>query len=169
MLYGAFSRGTTPTHTFLLSKKLTTNDLVDYTIVYRQKNKNILIKHPKDAHKSDDTNNHSIILTLSKNDTLMFDPRFKRVDVQIKGETKNGDVLIVGDYTFRLDDCFEEDVLSEDCAAAKSEENSKKGSEHIIQNKNEVNDLMYKYASLCNDILQECQKIKEEMGGNNNG
>lgn len=28
----------------------------------------------------------------------------------------------------------------------------------------QMNTLMYKYASLCNDILKECQKIKEEKG-----
>ena len=27
----------------------------------------------------------------------------------------------------------------------------------------QMNDMMYKYASLCNDILKECQKIQEEI------
>lgn len=27
----------------------------------------------------------------------------------------------------------------------------------------QINNLMYKYASLCNDILKECQKIQEEI------
>lgn len=29
------------------------------------------------------------------------------------------------------------------------------------------NELMYKYAALCNDILKECQRIKEEIKGGN--
>jgi hypothetical protein len=46
MLDGAFTRGTTPTHIFPIPEPLTASDLADFTIVYRQKNKNILIKYP---------------------------------------------------------------------------------------------------------------------------
>lgn len=49
MLHGAFTRGTTPTHIFPLPGIITMSDLKDFTIVYRQKNKNILIKHKKDT------------------------------------------------------------------------------------------------------------------------
>jgi hypothetical protein len=44
MLNGAFSRGTTPTHIFPLPDSLVISDLDDFSITYRQKNRNILIK-----------------------------------------------------------------------------------------------------------------------------
>ena len=49
MLDGAFARGTTPTHIFPIPGTLTMSDLLDFTIVYRQKNKNVLIKHREDT------------------------------------------------------------------------------------------------------------------------
>jgi hypothetical protein len=49
MLDGAFSRGTTPTHIFPIPEPLTMSDLKDFTITYRQKNKNIIVKHREDT------------------------------------------------------------------------------------------------------------------------
>lgn len=49
MLDGAFARGTTPTHIFPIPEPLTMSDLKDFTITYRQKNKNVLVKHMEDT------------------------------------------------------------------------------------------------------------------------
>jgi hypothetical protein len=53
MLYGTFSRGTTPIHIFPIPKSLTMSDLKDFTITYRQKNKNVFIKNKSDIYSSD--------------------------------------------------------------------------------------------------------------------
>lgn len=49
MLDGAFARGTTPTHIFPIPEPLTMSDLKDFTITYRQKNKNIIVKRREDT------------------------------------------------------------------------------------------------------------------------
>ena len=46
MLDKVFTRGTTPTHVFPINQNLTKSDIVEFTITYRQKNNNILIKYP---------------------------------------------------------------------------------------------------------------------------
>ena len=108
MLDGAFARGTTPTHIFPIPEPLTISDLKDFTIVYRQKNKNIIIKHREDTCLLDDIdNNHNITLILSQAETLMFDPRVKIVEVQIKASSVGSDVFKLGDYRLRLDDTFD--------------------------------------------------------------
>ena len=108
MLDGAFTRGTTPTHIFPIPAPLTAADLADFTIVYRQKNKNILIKYPEDTCQLKDVDNeHNLTVILSQADTLMFNPRIKTVEVQIKAETIGSDVLVIGDYRLRLDDSFD--------------------------------------------------------------
>lgn len=108
MLDGAFTRGTTPTHIFPIPAPLTMADLVDFTIVYRQKNKNILTKYPDDISLLRDVDNeHNITVILSQADTLMFNPRIKTVEVQIKAETTGSDVMVIGEYRLRLDDAFD--------------------------------------------------------------
>ncbi len=108
MLDGAFTRGTTPTHIFPIPAPMTAADLADFTIVYRQKNKNILIKYPEDTCQLDDVDNeHNLTVILSQADTLMFNPRIKTVEVQIKAETIGSDVLIIGEYRLRLEDSFD--------------------------------------------------------------
>lgn len=80
MLDGAFTRGTTPTHVFPLPNSLTLSDLTDFSIVYRQKNKNILIKEKNDIDYNFNNNNaKSITVKLSQSDTFMFDTRIKLV------------------------------------------------------------------------------------------
>ena len=109
MLDGAFTRGTTPTHIFPLPDILTMSDLKDFTIVYRQKNKNILIKHRQDTCQLDDIDpNRNIVVVLSQAETLMFNPRIKIVEVQIKGQSIGSDVFTLGDYRLRLDDIFDQ-------------------------------------------------------------
>ena len=108
MLDGAFTRGTTPTHIFPIPEPLTAADLADFTIAYRQKNKNILIKYPDDvSYLRDVDNEHNITVILSQADTLLFNPRIKTVEVQIRAETVGSDVLVIGEYRLRLNDCFD--------------------------------------------------------------
>ena len=45
---------------------------------------------------------------LSQSDTLQFVPEQKVVEVQIKGLTHGSDVFMIGDYRFRLEDCYDE-------------------------------------------------------------
>ena len=108
MLDGAFTRGTTPTHIFPIPEPLTAADLVDFTIAYRQKNKTILIKRPDDvSYLRDVDNEHNITVILSQADTLMFNPKIKIVEVQIKVETTGSDVMVIGEYRLRLNDCYD--------------------------------------------------------------
>lgn len=66
MLDGAFTRGTTPTHIFPLPGILKMSDLKDFTIVYRQKNKNILTKRSQDACQLTDIDSEkNIVVVLS--------------------------------------------------------------------------------------------------------
>ena len=108
MLDGAFSRGTTPTHIFPLPPYVKLSDLEDFTIVYRQKNRNILIKtkdNTSDFHFL--RGKDCIALVLSQEETFMFDPKIKIVEVQIKARTVGSDVLTFGPYRLRLEDTFD--------------------------------------------------------------
>lgn len=108
MLDGAFSRGTTPTHIFPIPEPLTMSDLKDFTITYRQKNKNVLVKHMEDTSILRDIDPETnIIVTLSQADTFMFNPRVKIVEVQIKASSIDNDVFKLGEYRLRLDDTFD--------------------------------------------------------------
>ena len=108
MLDGAFSRGTTPTHIFPIPEPLTMSDLKDFTITYRQKNVNIITKHKEDTSVLDDVDPETnIVVILSQADTLMFNPRIKIVEVQIKASSIGSDVFKIGDYRLRLDDTFD--------------------------------------------------------------
>ena len=108
MLDGVFARGTTPTHIFPIQCPVFKSDLADFTITYRQKNKNVLIKYPEDTCELYDIdNNRNIVVVLSQADTLLFDPRIKIVEVQIKAESIGSDVFLLGEYRLRLEDCFD--------------------------------------------------------------
>lgn len=109
MLDGAFSRGTTPTHIFPIPEPLTMSDLKDLTIAYRQKNKNVIIKHLEDlSFLRDIDSERNIVVVLSQADTLMFNPREKIVEVQIKASSVGSDVFKIGEYRLRLDNIFDE-------------------------------------------------------------
>ena len=108
MLDGEFTRGTTPTHIFNLPDGLFMKDIEDISIAYRQKNKTVLIKHLKDCHFLPGfDSNTQFALVLSQEDTLLFDPYIKRVEVQLKAETIGSDVIPIGEYSFRLNDCYD--------------------------------------------------------------
>ena len=109
MLDGVFARGTTPTQIFPFPGDLTISDFLDFTITYRQKGKNILIKGKEDVSDiAELDSNRNIIIVLSQEETLMFNPNIKTVEVQVKGKTTGSDVIIIGDYRFRLEDCYDE-------------------------------------------------------------
>lgn len=109
MLNGVFARGTTPTHIFPILEDLKMSDFVDFTVTYRQKGNNVLIKRKSDAsHITDLDSEKNIVLVLSQADTLLFNPNIKIVEVQIKAQTTGNDVFILGEYRFRLEDIFDE-------------------------------------------------------------
>ena len=112
MLDGVFARGTTPTQIFPFPGDLTVSDFLDFTITYRQKGKNVLVKTKKDTcdiTELDYINN--IILVLSEEETLLFNPNIEVVEVQIKGVTTGHDVFLLGEYRFRLENIFDEDAF----------------------------------------------------------
>lgn len=108
MLDGAFTRGTTPTHIFRLPSAINMSELMDFTVTYRQKKNIVLIKRKADmANLFDIDTDHNIVIELSQAETLSFDPRINKVEVQIKGISTGNDVFIIGEYKLRLDDCFD--------------------------------------------------------------
>lgn len=108
MLDGSFVRGTTPTHIFPIPDPITLADLQDYTIAYRQKRKTILIKRKEDASYLKEIDSRTnIVMVLSQEETLLFDPRIPVVDVQIRASSIGSDVFVLGNYRLRLEDCFD--------------------------------------------------------------
>lgn len=111
MLDQVFTRGTTPTHVFPISQNLTKSDIIDFTITYRQKNNNILIKYAQDDCEIQEVDNKkNIVLVLSQSDTLLFNPNIKKVEVQVKIKTKDNKVFI-DNYRMRLEDCFDNEEI----------------------------------------------------------
>lgn len=112
MLNGEFTRGTTPTLIFCLPDGLVMADIADISIAFRQKRKTVLIKHLSDCHflpGFDDTKEFALIL--SQEDTLLFNPNIRVVEVQLKAKTVGSDVVPVGEYRFRLKDCFDTEIF----------------------------------------------------------
>lgn len=112
MLDGAFTRGTTPTHVFPVPDYARMSDIEELTITYRQKCGTILTKTKEDlvelAGLDLDTN---IAVVLTQEETLLFDPRFGLVEVQIKAKSRSNDVFTWGNYRLRLDDVFDTEIL----------------------------------------------------------
>lgn len=112
MLDGVFARGTTPTQVFPIPGDLTMDDFVDISIAYRQKKKLVLVKHKSDTQAISDLDHlKNIILVLSQEDTLLFNPNIDVVEVQIKAHTVGNDVFIIGEYRFRLENVFDESAF----------------------------------------------------------
>lgn len=110
MLHGVFARGTTPTQVFPIPGDLTMSDFTDLTVTYRQKGKVVLKKRKSDTQNITDLDSEkNVILVLSQADTLLFNPKNKIVEVQIKVETTGNDVFIIGDYRFRLEDIYDDE------------------------------------------------------------
>lgn len=112
MLDGAFTRGTTPVQIFELPDGIEKSDLADYTITYRQKKNIVFTKRKEDTTELPNVDmSKNIAIILSQTDTLMFDPRINKVEVQIKAISQSGEVFIVSNYKLRLDNCFDEDEI----------------------------------------------------------
>lgn len=112
MLDGAFTRGTTPTQIFELPQAIDMSDLKDFTITYKQRKNIVLIKRKEDTITPSEIDpERNIVITLSQSDTLMFDPRINKVEVQIKAISNSGDVFVMGNYKLRLEDCFDEEEI----------------------------------------------------------
>lgn len=108
MIDGVFARGTTPTQAFPIPGDLTISEIEDLTITYRQKRRTVLVKRKEDTSNITDLDTKkNIVLVLSQADTLLFDPNIEVVEVQIKVKTTGNDVLIIGQYRFRLVDVFD--------------------------------------------------------------
>ena len=109
MLDGVFARGTTPTQIFPLPCMVRHSDLVDYTIAYRQKGKTVLVKSKEDTCCLREIDcERNIVIVLPQEDTLIFNPNIKIVEVQIKGATTGNDVFLIGEYRLRLEDVFDD-------------------------------------------------------------
>lgn len=154
MLDGIVTRGTTSTQVFKLLNNVKKSELKDFSVSFRQKNKTILTKGSNDiidASGSDE----EIVVSLTPEETLLFNPKIEFVEVQIKGLSLLDKVFIIDSYKLRLEDCFDESVLGQPKEELKNDANP--------ESFEEMRALMHKYASLCNDIYKECVKIKEEI------
>lgn len=112
MLNGEITRRTTPTQVFTVPDGLTLEDIADVSIAYRQKGRTVLIKHLEDCHvlpNLDGKKNLAVIL--SQEETLLFNPNIKIVEVQFVVATTGSDVIPVSEYRLRLNDTFDEEVF----------------------------------------------------------
>ena len=108
MVNGIIARGTTPAIAFPLPDDLLVSELNQFSIVFRQKNKNVL-KYTKDNMVQlpgiDEEKNITIVM--SQEETFQLNPKISTVEVQIKAASTGNDVFVVGDYSFRIVDCFD--------------------------------------------------------------
>lgn len=73
----SISRFTTPTHTFALPFE--TSGITALTVVYKQGDRVVLVKHKDDVTLSD----KNVVVSLSEKDTALFDPTPK-VKIQLR-------------------------------------------------------------------------------------
>ena len=112
MVNGVFTRGTTPTFAFPIPEGVDYFDLKDYTICFRQKKNNVITKYKRHASLVTSADlEQNIVLTLTQEESLLFNPKINIVDVQIKAITKDEKVFIIGTYKYRLEDAFDQNEL----------------------------------------------------------
>ena len=105
MVHGVFTRGTTPTQIFTLPSELSMRDIRDIAIAYRQRGKTILVKHLEDCHFLTDLDDEKdIVVVLSQEETLLFNPRYKIAEVEFKVSTVGSDVIPIATYKLRVED-----------------------------------------------------------------
>ena len=105
MVDGVFTRGTTPTQVFTLPDELTMKDVRDVSIAYRQKGRTLLVKHLEDCHFLTDLDSEKdIVVVLSQEETLLFNPRYKVAEVEFKISTVGSDVIPIAKYRLRVED-----------------------------------------------------------------
>lgn len=105
MVHGVFTRGTTPTQIFTLPDELSMKDIRDVSIAYKQKGRNVLVKHLEDCHFLTDLDSEKdIVVVLSQEETLLFNPYYKIVEVEFKVATVGSDVIPVATYRLRVEE-----------------------------------------------------------------
>lgn len=105
MVHGVFTRGTTPTQIFSLPRELTWKDIRDVSIAYRQRGKTLLVKHLEDCHFLTDLDSEKdIVVVLSQQETLLFNPHYKIAEVEFKVSTVGSDVIPIAKYRLRIED-----------------------------------------------------------------
>ena len=110
MLHGTITRGTTPTIIFPLSTEIVPSNLIDFTISCRQKGKTIWTRRKGDFDEAN-VSSKAITIKFSQLDTLSFLPITDTIDIQIKGLTKDEEVIILGRYSYRLEDVYDEEEM----------------------------------------------------------
>lgn len=98
-------RGTTPTHTFTLS--IDPAVISKLRIVYAQMGNVVLTKTENDIKVT----GNDVSVRLAECDTLKFQCK-QNVDIQLKGLTKGGDVLVSDIYTVPVARCLCEEELT---------------------------------------------------------
>ena len=112
MLQGIIARGTTPTLAFPLPDNLYSSDLKEYSICYRQKNKTLLRYTQENTVQLPGIDKEkNIILIMSQEDTLKLNAKIPTVEVQIRAVSTGNDVFIIGEYSFRVMDCFDSEAF----------------------------------------------------------
>lgn len=105
MVHGVFTRGTTPTQIFSLPEELTMADIRDVSLAYRQKGKTLFIKHLKDCYVLPELDSErDIVVVLSQQETLLFNPHIKIAEVEFKVSTVGSDVIPIATYRMRVED-----------------------------------------------------------------
>lgn len=104
MLHGIITQGTTPDQNFELP--FSTSLLSKVSVTYTQKGKVVLIKKLKDCKLKD----NSITVTLTQQDTFLFDPN-NIVIVQIKLMTTDNEVMLSDDYRLLVKEAYDKEVF----------------------------------------------------------
>lgn len=110
MLHGTITRGTTPTIVFPLTTEIVSSDLIDFTVSCRQKGKTVWTRRKVDFDEVI-VSNTTIAVKFSQLDTISLLPITDTIDIQIKGLTKDEEVIVLGRYSYRLEDIYDEEEM----------------------------------------------------------
>ena len=114
MLNGVIARGTTPILSFPLPKIYKQSDFKDFIITFHQKGQIALIKRGADVLKDTNTNidvEKNVVISLTQEETLLFNPLLKTIQVEVKAVTTDEQVLILGYYRYRHEAQCESDIF----------------------------------------------------------
>ena len=113
MLHGIITRGTTPTLVLPIQANIDVSNLREFVFSCRQKNKTVLIKRQGEFDSSTISKNE-ITVQLSQADTVAFIPSIGVVDIQIKGTTNENEIIIIGEYRYRVKDGYDMPEIPQD-------------------------------------------------------
>ena len=120
MLNGIIARGTTPILSFPLPSSFKCSDFKDFIITFHQKGQIALIKRGADVLKNTSENidvEKNIVVSLTQEETLLFNPQISVIQVEVKVVTQDNQVLILGYYRYRYDaECASDIFELEDSA-----------------------------------------------------